>query len=95
MVVRRIAVGVLASLAVFAPATAGAQDYPGGTTDERVLSDQQDRPAADPGTGAVAAAQQTLPVTGGDLLGLTVLGVGLVGGGAVVVRRSRRRAVTA
>lgn len=31
-----------------------------------------------------------LPVTGGDLVGLTVIGLGAVGAGTVFVRRSRR-----
>ena len=32
----------------------------------------------------------TLPVTGGDLLGLTAIGLGALGAGTVFVRRSRR-----
>ncbi len=35
-------------------------------------------------------SSDSLPVTGGDLLGLTVIGLGAVGAGAVFVRRSRR-----
>ena len=35
-------------------------------------------------------SSDTLPVTGGDLLGLTVIGLGAVGAGTVFVRRSRR-----
>jgi len=36
------------------------------------------------------SGSDTLPVTGGDLLGLTAIGLGAVGVGSVFVRRSRR-----
>ena len=35
-------------------------------------------------------SSDTLPVTGGDLLGLTAIGLGALGVGSVFVRRSRR-----
>lgn len=38
-----------------------------------------------------APASATLPVTGGDVLGLTALGLGALATGAVLVRRSRTR----
>jgi LPXTG-motif cell wall-anchored protein len=89
-----------ATLLVGLPATAAvAQDYPGGTTPSSVLSQSQDRPDEVLGTTAsrpaAAPAQQTLPVTGGDLAGLAVVGVSLVGLGTVVVRKSRRTAAAA
>ncbi len=37
-----------------------------------------------------SSSDDTLPVTGGDLLGLTAIGLGAVGVGTVFVRRSRR-----
>jgi len=40
--------------------------------------------------GAAAAPSGSLPVTGGDVLGLTLLGLGAVATGAVLVRRSGR-----
>jgi LPXTG-motif cell wall-anchored protein len=45
---------------------------------------------------AVAATQTStgtasLPLTGGDVAGLSVIGIGLVAGGTVLVRRSRIR----
>lgn len=88
-----------ATLLVGLPATlaAAAEDpYPGGTTPSSVLSESDDRPDEVLGSTTarvdpVAATQQTLPVTGGDLVGLAVVGVSLVGVGTVVVRRSRRR----
>jgi hypothetical protein len=80
---------------------AHAQDYPGGTTKERVEASQADRPSAvlgevesrDVAPAAVeaeAANNALLPFTGGDYAGITVLGVGLIGVGTVLVRRSRR-----
>ena len=41
---------------------------------------------------APAPATGSLPFTGGDVAGLTVIGLALVGGGAVLVRRGRVRA---
>jgi hypothetical protein len=38
---------------------------------------------------ATASKTSTLPFTGGDVGGLVLLGLGLVGGGVVLVRRSR------
>jgi len=101
---RRLAVAVALALAVSAPVAAAAQDYPGGTVPpNEVLGNQQQRGETLPtqaertggGTVAGAAENRTLPVTGGDLLGLSVLGAGLVGGGAVVVARTRRRPASA
>lgn len=39
--------------------------------------------------------QQGLAVTGGDVVQLTIIGLGLVGAGAVLVRRSRNRTISA
>ena len=48
-----------------------------------------------PAPPAVAATQSpsgtALPLTGGDVAGLTVIGVGLLAGGTVLVRRGRVR----
>jgi len=41
-------------------------------------------------SGSDSSSSDTLPVTGGDLLGLTAIGLGAVGVGSVFVRRSRR-----
>lgn len=87
----------LAAVAVAASAApAFAQSYPGGTvtTVKEVaevlgtVQEQQPAPVA-----VIAAQEETLPVTGGDIIGLTLLGGGLVAGGVVLVRRSRRTAV--
>ena len=47
--------------------------------------------AAAPQTVATTSSPSSLPLTGGDVAGLTVIGVALVGGGIVLVRRTRAR----
>ncbi len=53
-------------------------------------------PSALPSTQAVGTTSSpsgsSLPLTGGDVAGLAVIGVALVGGGTVLVRRTRARA---
>lgn len=44
--------------------------------------------------GVSASAPGTMPVTGGDVVGLGIIGISLVAGGCVLVRRSRRAAAT-
>lgn len=89
---------------VASAATVSAQEYggTGGTTTDRggesteVLGETQERPSVG-GTDLVRSAPQssnTLPVTGGDLVGLAVIGVSLVGGGVVLVRRTRQQPAT-
>ena len=76
-------------LGVMAPATAFGAPYPGPEVDRTVV---------DPSTqvkAAKVAKPSTLPFTGGDATGLAIIGVGAVAAGAVFVRQSRRRAVTA
>jgi LPXTG-motif cell wall-anchored protein len=104
---RRAAVTLSCFLGLLAaPAVAGAVEYPGGTTPttvaERgdVLGENQDRGAVAGTDGAVSPAgavrgESALPVTGGDLAGLAVGGLVLIGGGAVLVRRSRRSTTAA
>ena len=83
---------------VGAPVAAGAQSYPGGTTEVRdanestVLGnavDNTDAPAV-ANTSTSSAPTNTLPVTGGDIVGLALIGGGLIAGGTVLVRRTRR-----
>lgn len=98
--------GLAIPLVLGPAAVASAQEYggTGSTTEDRkdggdtdVLGATVERPASAPAAPAVAATTRqapaggsTLPVTGGDLLGLAVIGVSLVGGGTVLVRRTRR-----
>jgi LPXTG-motif cell wall-anchored protein len=71
----------------------GGEERPGG-----VASGEQPRgeeAGVELVTGGPAAQQATapsgsLPVTGGDVAGLLLLGGGAIAGGAVLVRRSRR-----
>jgi LPXTG-motif cell wall-anchored protein len=90
--------GAVAVAVVGMPAVAMADDYVGGNDGSQVLGTQLARstPAA-----PVAAAPATtsrgagLPVTGGDLAGLTAAGLASIGAGTVLVRRSRRSGKTA
>jgi hypothetical protein len=86
-----VVVGVVwAIFAVVSPAH-GVPDYVGGTPPV-VAGEELTRPAADP----VVLAQETdadrIPITGGDIAGMTVLGLGLVGTGVLLRRRARRPA---
>lgn len=99
-----VTLGVSAALTFGTGAATAAQDYPGGTTEERVDPTKADRSEVLAETltrgsaaevapaAATASAEAVLPVTGGDIVGLGVLGVGLVGVGTLAVRRSRRPA---
>lgn len=84
-----VAGAVSAALVVASPVHA-VRDYVGGTPPQ-VKGEELTRPIADP----VVLAQETdpdrIPITGGDLVGMTVLGVGLIGTG-VLLTRARRRA---
>jgi LPXTG-motif cell wall-anchored protein len=81
---------LLASAVAVAAAGIGAapvlaEDYT-GTPDEGVLGTELTR-----GTAVKSASgARTLPVTGGDLVGLTAAGLASVAAGSVLVRRSRR-----
>lgn len=76
---------------------AAAQAYPGGTTPQRTPSDPGD--VGDSGEvrgaqvkGVTLVRGENLAVTGGDLLGLSAIGIVLVAGGVVLVRRTRHTA---
>lgn len=56
-----------------------------------VAGTQASRGASRGTTGAAAPTGQALPVTGGDIAGLVVLGFGAIGTGGVLLRRSRAR----
>jgi LPXTG-motif cell wall-anchored protein len=89
--IRRIGAGAVLALALSVPAVASAQtaDYPGDAAVEGITLDKG-APAAVAPASAAAPASQTLPFTGSDVTGLTVVGVLLIGGGVVITRRSRR-----
>ena len=97
----------LATPLVAIPTMASAQEYGGTgatTTDtgdrgDEVLGATFERPAVEAGNVSPASVARTAPVSGGlavtgsDVAGLAILGVSLVGGGAVLVRRTRRPAL--
>jgi LPXTG-motif cell wall-anchored protein len=58
-----------------------------GTGDTADTGDQETAGAAADRSGQAAGS---LPVTGGDVIGLTLLGAGALAAGTVLVRRTRR-----
>jgi LPXTG-motif cell wall-anchored protein len=93
---RRFVVATVAVvLGVLGPMTAvwaDTADYPPVKVPEpKVKAVEISRPIV----AAVDASRgSTLPVTGGDIAGMTAIGLGAVGLGTVLVRRSRRRPST-
>jgi len=88
-VIRRMAALLLAAvlgLGVFAAAAQAADPY---------HTRPRDTTPYDPGTPKtetqVVSTSSSLPFTGGDVLGLVVVGLGLAGGGYGAVVYSRRR----
>lgn len=85
------AVTLALGMGLAVPAAAGAQGnddtYVGG---QQLVRGEQLQPA--PAVRGVRAqrAQEGLPVTGGDLMGLTIMGLGAIGAGTILVRRTRR-----
>jgi hypothetical protein len=80
-------------------AFAQTADYPGGKTDQQVEASNADRNEVEgvvvARSGDASPTADGLALTGGDVAGLGALGAGLVVGGTVLVRRSRRRTATA
>jgi LPXTG-motif cell wall-anchored protein len=104
-VIRRITTAVFGSAIAVASLTGGAvaahadntavqhPDYVGPAA--VVQGEVVTQAPAVPTETAVAPAETargTLPITGGDAAGLAVAGLGLLGAGAVLVRRNRRHA---
>jgi hypothetical protein len=85
--------GAIAAVVVGLPAAAMADDYT-GNNGSSVLGTQLTRsaPAAAPASTTRGAG---LPVTGGDIAGMTAIGLAAVGTGTAMVRRSRRRSSAA
>jgi hypothetical protein len=90
MKVRKLLFAGAAVVAVAGIPTAAMADPYVGTTGGDVLGTTQSRG----NTGQVAGTTQSrgagLPVTGGDIAGMTIVGLAAVGTGTVLVRRSRR-----
>jgi hypothetical protein len=77
--------------AVMLPGAAMAQscDYGSGSCGGNQGS--QGGPGSSQTGSAGANSSGSLPFTGGDVVGLTIIGLGAVGGGAVLARSGRRR----
>lgn len=75
-------------LGALAPAAAFAAPYPEPTVPTTAA-------AAGSQVAGATASRSTLPLTGGDLTGLALIGVGAALAGVVMVRHSRRNRVTA
>jgi hypothetical protein len=82
-IVRWAAAGFLAAAALL-PATAAGATYgnPGGGGGS---NDPGSHQTSNNGSGG------TLPFTGGDIVGISLLGAGLAAGGTVLVRMNRRK----
>jgi hypothetical protein len=90
-----LAAGLALAAVLGAPSVASAADDYVGTTTE-VKGNSFTRPPEVQGvTVAREPGEAGLPITGGDIAGLTVVGLGAVGVGTVLVRRGRTRAVAA
>lgn len=92
---RIFTVGLAIGTVVGVPSAALAVDDYVGTTppEEKVEGNSFSRPPEV--KGVTVAREATLPVTGGDLAGMALIGLGAVGTGVVLVRRGRTRSVTA
>lgn len=103
--ISRLAVAGVALLAVFLPlASAGAQEQPSTcsppycnpqvpTGGGDVLANNEEKPAALEQPAAAEAPRSApageLAFTGGDVVGMTVIGAGALGLGTILVRRSK------
>lgn len=61
----------------------------GGGEDGGVLPSEAEKPAAVTPTSSTSAPSGELPFTGGDVVGLTIIGAGALGLGTIMVRRSK------
>lgn len=97
---RLLLAAAIAAIVLGVPAAASAQTDPYVNRPPEVESVDEGRPTEVAGVEAsreapaVAAQAETLPVTGGDVLGLAAIGLVSIGAGTVLVRRSRRSATT-
>jgi hypothetical protein len=94
-----LAAAVLMTAVSGTAAAAAPSDYVGRTPSSvpedparpRVLGTTEVRSTAATGSGAgTSGASEPIPITGGDVLGLTALGTAALVGGAVLLRRGRR-----
>lgn len=104
-IIPRLAVAGFAVLAAYAPlaSTAGAQESPACDPpycnpvvphdNGAVLGNEEAKPAVEPAAAAqpvvAEAPKGELAFTGGDVLGMSVIGAGALGVGTILVRRSK------
>lgn len=89
---QRYIVGMAIAITLAIPGVAAAEDYV-NQEQPKVLGEGQARTDAEPAPAAASAGDTrggSLPITGGDVAGLTAIGVAAVGVGTALVRRSRR-----
>jgi hypothetical protein len=90
---RILAVGLAGGAVIGIPSAAlAAEDYVGVTPPE-VEGNSFSRPPQV--QGVTVTREPGLPITGGDIAGMTLLGFGALAAGTVLLRRGRTRAVTA
>lgn len=93
---RKLVIGAVLVAPLALPTAAFAQTGPYDRPTSEVLGEnfQQDPPRPQV-LAESEVAGNGLAVTGGDVLGLTVLGFGAIGAGMVLVRRARREPLPA
>ena len=96
MRIRNVLVAAAVVVGVSAAPVAAQTSYVGGE-DAEVEGNNFGRGGDQNDRGAVAGAADSrgLPITGGDVAGLSVVGFAAIGAGTVLVRRTRRRPATA
>jgi hypothetical protein len=90
---RRLLAAAAVAAGVMVPTALAAQEYPTPDDPPSVATDPSD--PADPAVSdpsATGSGGSTLPVTGGQIAGLTLIGLGAAGAGVVLVRMGRRPA---
>lgn len=88
---RLAAVGGIALGALAPTAAHAAPCYPNACVSPATTPNDPGDPADPQVKAKTATKAATLPFTGGDAMGLAVIGVGAVAAGAVFVRQSRRK----
>lgn len=88
-ITRLVAVGGIVAGAAVVPTSAFAAcgDYAGGNCGRASSA-----PAATIVNSSPTRHNDGLPFTGGDIVGLSLIGIGAVAGGAALVRSNRRKA---
>jgi hypothetical protein len=91
-ILRMAAVGGIVAGGAMLPvrAFAACNDYAGGNCGTEATG-----VVPTTNVGASSSSEGSLPFTGGDVVGLSLIGIGAVAGGTALVRSGRRKAVNA